>query len=124
MAVFRELIISWKGTEYRLVPSMKLMRTIEMGDISLTDIAVRTSQGRPPISHIAYVLARMLQAAGAKVTEDDAYAELVTGEQDDVTALISVVLEAFSPATANPKNPAAQTGDSPTPERAEESPAA
>lgn len=123
MAVFRELTITWKGTDYRLVPSMRLMRTIEMGDISLTDIAVRTSQGRPPISHIAFVLARMLQAAGAKVTEDEAYEELVVGEQDDVTALISVVLEAFSPATANAKNPVARTEASPSPERAEEHPA-
>jgi len=124
MAVFRELMISWKGTEYKLVPSMKLMRTIEMGDISLTDIAVRTAQGRPPISHIAFVLARMLQSAGATVSEDDAYEELVTGSQEDVTALISVVLQAFSPASANTKNPDAQTGAQPSPERAQESPAA
>jgi len=120
MAVFRELTITWKGTEYRLVPSMKLMRTIEMGDISLTDIAVRTSQGRPPISHIAFVLARILQAAGAKVTEDDAYQELMTGSQESATALITSVLEAFSP--ANAKNPAARAEESPTPARAEESP--
>ena len=62
MAVFRDLTISWKGSEYTLVPSMRLMRSIEMGDISFTDIAVRTSQGRPPISHIAFVLAKMLTA--------------------------------------------------------------
>ena len=122
MAVFRELTITWKGTDYRLVPSMKLMRAIEMGDISLTESAVRTSQGRPPISHIAFVLARMLQAAGAKVSEDDTYSELITGSQDSATALITVVLEAFAP--ANSKNPAAQTGEPPIPARAAESPEA
>ncbi len=108
MAVFRELVIVWKGTEYKFVPSMKLMRAIEMGDISLTDIAVRTAQGRPPISHIAFVLARMLQAAGAQVTEEDAYTELMTGTQEAVTALITTVLQAFSPEDSA-KNPAAQT---------------
>ncbi len=109
MAVFRELTISWKGTEFKFVPSMRLMRSIEMGDISFTDIAVRTSQGRPPISHIAFVLAKMLQAAGAKVTDEEVYEELVTGDQDSITGLISLVLTAFSPGEGNPKNPAAQT---------------
>lgn len=110
MAVFRELIIAWKGEEYKFTPSMRLMRSIEMGDISFTDIAIRTSQGRPPISHIAFVLSKMLQAAGAKVTDDEVYEELVTGDQDSITALIGLVLTAFSPGESNAKNPAAQTG--------------
>ena len=119
MPVFRELTISWKGKDYALVPSMKLMRSIEMADISFTDIAVRTSQGRPPVSHIAFVLAKMLGAAGATVTEDEVYEELVTGAQDDVTALISTVLMAFSPAEGKPKNTGAQTG-SPSKARAKQ----
>ena len=77
MPVFRELTIKWKGDEYKFVPSMKIMRSIEMGDISFTDIAVRTSQGRPPVSHIAFVLAKILTAAGCKVTDEDVYAELI-----------------------------------------------
>jgi len=109
MAVFRELTINWKGTDYKFVPSMKLMRSIEMGDISFTDIAVRTSQGRPPISHIAFVLAKMLQSSGCKVTDEQVYMELVGGSQANVTALISVVLTAFSPSETNPKNSDAQT---------------
>ncbi len=110
MAVFREMTIAWKGKEYTFTPSMRLMRSIEMGDISFTDIAVRTSQGRPPISHIAFVLAKMLQSAGAKVTDEDVYEELVTGDQESITALISLVLTAFSPSDPKPKNPDAQTG--------------
>jgi len=109
MAVFRELTIKWKGTEYRFVPSMKLMRSIEMGDISFTDIAVRTSQGRPPVSHIAFVLSKMLTAAGCRVTDEDVYAELIGGSADEVTSLISFVLMAFSPAETDGKNPDAQT---------------
>lgn len=109
MAVFRELTIKWKGTEYRFVPSMKLMRSIEMGDISFTDIAVRTSQGRPPVSHIAFVLSKMLTAAGCRVTDEDVYAELIGGSADDVANLISFVLMAFSPAETDGKNLDAQT---------------
>lgn len=119
MAVFREMTVTWKGREYSFTPSMRLMRSIEMGDISFTDIAVRTSQGRPPISHIAFVLAKMLASAGAKVTEEEVYAELVTGEQESITALISAVLTAFSPSDNKPKNHAAQTV-SPSKARAEE----
>lgn len=109
MAVFREMTVAWKGQEYTFTPSMRLMRSIEMGDISFTDIAVRTSQGRPPISHIAFVLTKMLDAAGAKVTEEEVYEELVTGDQDAITGLIGTVLTAFSPSDSKPKNHAAQT---------------
>lgn len=109
MPVFRDITINWKGKEYTLVPSMRLMRSIEMGDISFTDIAVRTSQGRPPISHIAFVLAKMLQAAGGKATDDEVYEELVTGSEAEITSLITLVLTAFSPAEKSSKNHAAQT---------------
>jgi hypothetical protein len=109
MAIFRELTIKWKGEEYRFVPSMKLMRSIEMGEISFTDIAVRTSQGRPPISHISFVLAKMLQSAGAKVTDEQVYEELVTGDQESITFLINLVLTSFSPTEDKSKNQDAQT---------------
>jgi hypothetical protein len=88
---------------------MKLMRSIEMGDISFTDIAVRTSQGRPPVSHIAFVLSKMLQSAGAKVTDEQVYEELVTGDQESITSLISLVLTSFSPTEDKSKNQDAQT---------------
>lgn len=109
MAIFRELTIKWKGEEHRFVPSMKLMRSIEMGDISFTDIAVRTSQGRPPVSHIAFVLSKMLQSAGAKVTDEQVYEELINGSATDVADLISLVMLAFSPSETKAKNPDAQT---------------
>lgn len=120
MAVFREMVITWKGKDYTLTPSMRLMRSIEMGDISFTDIAIRTSRGRPPISHIAFVLSKMLQAAGAVVTEEDVYEELVTGEQDSVTALIGAVLAAFSPSENKAKNPDARSEEPPMPRATQE----
>ena len=97
MTVFRDVTITWRGREYVVTPSMRLMRSIEMGDISLSDIAVRTSQGRPPISHLAYVIARMLQSAGAPVGEEDVYAEILRGDQLQVQNMIGVVLMAFTP---------------------------
>lgn len=115
MAVFREMTIAWKGKDYKLVPSMRLMRSIEMGDISFTDIAIRTSRGRPPISHISFVLMKMLQAAGAVVTEEDVYEELASGETDKITALIGAVLTAFSPSENKAKNQEAPSESQSTP---------
>lgn len=103
MAVFRDLEISWRGRDYTITPTMRLMRQIEMGDISLTDIAVRTSQGRPPISHIAYVLTKLLNSAGAAVAEDEVYEELINGDQEAVGELMMVVLTAFTPGERDQK---------------------
>lgn len=109
MSVFRDVTITWRGKEYVVTPSMRLMRSIEMGDISLSDIAVRTSQGRPPVSHLAYVISKMLQSAGAAVTEEDVYAEILRGEQDQVQNMIGVVLMAFTPPAENEGKADAQT---------------
>lgn len=119
MPVFRELVIKWKGKEYKFTPSMRLMRSIEMGDISFTDIAIRTSQGRPPISHIAFVLSKMLQAGGAVVTDEEVYEELVSGDAAAITELIGMVLTSFAPSEGKAKNPAARSEGQSMP-RAEE----
>jgi hypothetical protein len=89
------------------------MRTIEMGDISLTDIAVRTSQGRPPVSHIALVLSKMLQSVGANASEDAVFEELISGDADQVAAMVGVVMTAFTPQIDEGKNPDAQAGKQP-----------
>lgn len=105
MAIFRDLTITWRGTDYTVTPSLRLMRTIEQGDISFTAMAARISAGAPPISHVAVVLAKLLQAAGAKVTEDDVYEELWQGEPEAVQHLVTSVLLAFSPGERDPKKP-------------------
>jgi hypothetical protein len=107
--VFRELTISWRGEEYKFVPSMQLMRSIEE-TVSFPDIASRTAEGKPPFSHISFVVWKMLKAAGAKVTEGDVYFEISSGKQETVTEFVSLVLNAFSPVDTDSKNPAAQTG--------------
>jgi hypothetical protein len=87
------------------------MRLIEMGDISLSDIAVRTSQGRPPISHLAFVISKMLQSVGAEISEEEVYSEILRGDQSQVQNMIGVVLMAFSPAEDERGNQDAQSGN-------------
>ena len=111
MAIFRDVTITWRGKDYTVTPSMRLMRSIEMGDISLSDIAVRTSQGRPPISHLAFVISKMLQSVGAEISEDEVYSEILRGDQSQVQNMIGVVLMAFSPAEDERGNQDAQSGN-------------
>lgn len=113
MAIFRDVTITWRGKDYTVTPSMRLMRSIEMADISLTDIAVRTSQGRPPVSHIALVLSKMLQSVGANATEDAVFEELISGDADQVAAMIGVVMTAFTPQIDEGKNPDARARNQP-----------
>lgn len=111
MAIFRDVTITWRGKDYTVTPSMRLMRSIEMGDISLSDIAVRTSQGRPPISHLAFVISKMLQSVGAEINEEEVYSEILRGDQSQVQNMIGVVLMAFSPAEDERGNQDAQSGN-------------
>jgi hypothetical protein len=111
MAIFRDVTITWRGKDYTVTPSMRLMRSIEMGDISLSDIAVRTSQGRPPISHLAFVISKMLQSVGAEISEEEVYSEILRGDQSQVQNMIGVVLMAFSPAEDERGNQDAQSGN-------------
>lgn len=109
MAVFREIKIVWRGKDYFVTPSMRLMRSIETEDISLTAIAVNTSKQLPQISKISYVLYRMMIAAGIAVTEDEVYEELINGDQAAVGQLINLTLKAFTPEARETKNEDAQT---------------
>lgn len=111
MAIFRDVTITWRGRDYTVTPTMRLMRSIEMGDISLSDIAVRTSQGRPPISHLAFVVSKMLQSVGAEISEEDVYSEILRGDNTQVQNMIGVVLMAFSPAEDERGNQDAQSGN-------------
>jgi hypothetical protein len=103
--VFRDITIAWRGRDYTVTPTMRLMRSIEQADISLLDIAFRTSQGRPPTSHIAHVVARLLQSAGASVSDEEVLSEILTASTPTIRALTDAALSAFMPVEPEGKNP-------------------
>jgi hypothetical protein len=109
MAIFRDVVLTWKGVDYTVTPSMRLMRSIEMGDISLTDIAVRAASGRPPVSHLAYVISKMLQSSGLNVSEDEVYSEIMGGKDEEIGKLFAATLTAFMPDAGEEKNNVART---------------
>lgn len=114
--VFRDVVLMYEGEEVVVTPSLRLLRRIEQADISMADLAIRTQQGRPPVSHLAYVVAAMLQSAGRDVTEDDVYIQLMTSEdQEAINSLIEAVFTAFAPAVIDEK----KLGPSAAPNRAQ-----
>lgn len=97
VAVFRDITMTWDGVDYVITPSLRLLRRIESSDVSMADLAVRTSQGRPPIGQFSLVIGTMLRAGGADVTDDDVYSALLSSDTDMITEWITAVLTAFSP---------------------------
>jgi len=95
-AVFEELVINWNGKEYRVVPTMRLINRIEQ-EVSLSNIAQRILCGRAPLSHIAVAVAIILNSAGAGVSSEEVYAELMTGDAGAAGDLMNVILAAVFP---------------------------
>lgn len=115
-AVFREVTLCHGGEDYRLVPSNRLLRRIEMGgELSLIGMAADARKGRIQISAFAYVLAMALQEAGCAVTEDEMLIELTDPAQaDKAVPLARAVMTALLPQpSADPGKPVAPGQDQP-----------
>lgn len=114
MSVFREVTINWGGADYHVTPSNRILRRIEGEGISLTHMISRVAKGEPPVSEVCYVVAEFLKSAGANVTEDDIYGEVMTALADgDETAFANLavaVVEAISPQEPDGKKPEAPAG--------------
>lgn len=100
--VYREVVLAWGGKEYTVTPTYELIQKIEQ-KVSLSDTINRLGVGRPPISHMAWVVATMLNHAGCKsATPEQVYEVLAADLYEDggehVFVEISTgLLEAFLP---------------------------
>ena len=101
-AVFQTVEIDWKGATYKITPTMRLLNTIEQ-EISLSRLVHRLESGDMPLSHIATVIAAFLQSAGAEVTADEVYADLLGDDAADLGAVASAIIAAIFPATGGKK---------------------
>lgn len=102
-AIFRDVVITWQGKEYRVKPTMRLINTIEQ-QVSLSLTAQRMAQGRPPISHIATIAGVMLRSAGCEVTDEELYLEISTGD-NDISDLVAAIFDAAFPVPKKPEAP-------------------
>lgn len=110
MPVFRDVTMEWGGEVYTITPSNRLLRQIEGQGISLPHMLMRISEGKPPVSEVAFVAQEFLRSAGAKVGEDEIYGECLADLQtggEGFADLVRAIAEAVSPTEVAPKNVAA-----------------
>lgn len=108
MGVFREVEIAWGGVDYQVTPSNRLLRRIEANDVIISRMIAHLQTGHPPVGQMAFVIATLLQSAGAKVTEEEILEELTVGDPDEVQKLAVQMLTAITPVQPDPKKPAAR----------------
>ena len=96
--VFRDITIEWGGEPFVVTPSSRLLRRIEAeGDLSLAKMMSDMAQGRPSAYAMAFVLFKLLQSAGAKLTEDEMAAALMGADIAEATALSTALATCISP---------------------------
>lgn len=103
MGIFREIELSWNGQDYKLIPTMKLLRRIERGapgegPISIINAMSQSLNGNPQVSIMAYIIQEVMHEAGAtEFSDDEVYQEFYGGGQKEVIALWGQVMAALSP---------------------------
>lgn len=107
MAVRREKIIEWDGAQYTIIPSMRILRSIESEGISIMSVGAELAKGKPQASLMAFIVGTVMRHAGAKVTDDELCGEFMRGDIQKVMALYGEVIEAISPEAPAAKKPAA-----------------
>lgn len=116
-AVFRELELSWQGEQYRVKPTMDLLNQIEQ-KVSLSNVAYRIANGDPPLTQLATIIAAFLRAAGCrKVTSEEVYLEMMTGEPEQVQAMSHALMQAAFPQLGKADAPATATAPKPAAKR-------
>lgn len=112
-SIFQEVVLTWRGTEYRITPTMRLLNRIEQ-DVSLAVLAGRISNGDVPITHIATAVSIMLQSKGAKASAEDVYAELLGDDPEVVSEMAQAIMLAAFP---TPKKSVDPVSRQPTPHK-------
>lgn len=94
-AVYQDILLVWRDQEYTIKPTMRLMQDIEQR-FSISRVAHRITQGDAPLSHMAAIVGIMLRSAGAKVSDDEVFSEIMQGDTDSVQAMsIALITAAF-----------------------------
>ena len=79
--IYEEIHLVWKGDEYTIQPSFRMVQRIESGGISIFDVCERVKRGEPQMSLVAQIISHMLHSGGAKrATPERVYEHLSTIE--------------------------------------------
>lgn len=113
--IFEEVTLKWRGAEYKVPPErcMRLAYIVEMGLRQDSNISVFELVSNPPVTALAMAYAAALRHAGAAVTDEDVYLDLVKSVTSDgdvaleIRDLISTIISMVLP-------PKAIRGEEPT----------
>ena len=95
-AVYQDIMLVWRDQEYTIKPTMRLMQDIEQ-KFSISRVAHRITNGDAPLSHMAAIVGAMLRSAGAEVTDDDVFSELMQGDAQVVQSMAIALISAAFP---------------------------
>lgn len=107
--VFKEIKLTWQGVEYRLTPSMALLRRID-GEVNIMSMIQKASGDQFPVFDLAYVVCEFLREAGAKVSDDEIYRDMLddmgSNEGAETVPMLEAVIQSISPGDESSKKPA------------------
>lgn len=108
MGVMPELILSWKGVDYRCRTTMDVIMHIE-DKVSLSRLANRcltgAKDGDIPNSHVAWVYFCLLQGGGAVISIEDVWKELKDNGisiQESTKVMQFVITEVYGAGPSSP----------------------
>lgn len=109
MSSFDDVVLHWAGLDYT-VPAKKMMGAIARIEdhVTLPELQAYGERGAVPLSRLAAAFASVLRYAGAKVADEDVYAAMFEGEeqQEAMAVSVNVLLAMMVPKSARGKLPA------------------
>jgi hypothetical protein len=102
MKVFEDVTLAWKGQEFK-IESTKVMGAIAKIEevITLKELGEYANKGDAPMAKLAMAFGSVLRYAGARVSDDEVYAGMFSGESGaSVMASLSNLLAMMIPPSA------------------------
>lgn len=103
MSVFRSLSLPYRGQEYTVTPSNRLMRMIEakgrkdVPTFSLTRVVFDAISGMGGPYDLAFIMAELVNASGGSTTEDEALSWLSNLDADGLKDAQSFIVQCLMP---------------------------
>jgi hypothetical protein len=98
MSIFQELVLTWKGVDYRVAPDNMLRLIAQVEDvITLNELYNYSQKGAAPLSKLSLAYGLMLRYAGAKVQDEEVYRAIATGKDKAATTATQSILMMMLP---------------------------
>lgn len=99
MAIFEEVVLTWKGIEYKIEPDKVMGAIARVEDvITLKELGEYAQKGDAPLAKLAMAYASILKYAGAKLTDAEVYQAMFDREDNtNILGCINVLLTMMIP---------------------------